>query len=171
MNLDDIRNEIDSIDTEIITLFIKRMELCGKVAQTKLDNNLPVFQKGREKDVIKKARDNAPDSLKCGAELLISDIMDISKILQQRIIDANSVVSDKEYKRYTIYLAYPQDESDIRRIFGKIAAAGSDILSAETTESGIILKISCCDTAENTMSLINLLKNEYSECKILSRES
>ena len=52
MDLKDLRDEIDQIDKEILGLFVKRMEVVKKVAEFKKQNNLPVLQGGREKEVI-----------------------------------------------------------------------------------------------------------------------
>lgn len=82
MNLDEIRMEIDQIDKSLIETFAKRMELCRQVAVYKQENGLPIFQSGREQDVIKKAGKRAPDALSSSAEMLMVNIMDISKHLQ-----------------------------------------------------------------------------------------
>lgn len=87
MDLNELRNNIDCIDSQILDLFEKRMELCKNVAIYKKENNLPVFQKEREAKIIEKIRDKTknPD-LKDGASALFTSIMDISKYLQQQEI-------------------------------------------------------------------------------------
>ena len=52
MDLKELRDQIDIIDSDILSLFMKRMELCRGVAEYKKQNNLPVFQGGREQQVI-----------------------------------------------------------------------------------------------------------------------
>jgi len=55
-NMDEIRNEIDSIDLQILTLFGKRLEYVKEIVKFKtdhdgivaLDRQLEVFQKRRE---------------------------------------------------------------------------------------------------------------------------
>ncbi len=83
MNLDQLRSEIDKLDSDILKLFEKRMDLCRQVALYKIENNLPVFQEGREKKIIEKVRDNSPEYLKDSAAVLFTEIMDISKSIQQ----------------------------------------------------------------------------------------
>ena len=46
--LEDFRKEIDEIDKQLIALFEKRMDEGLKVSQDEKDNNLDIFQKGRE---------------------------------------------------------------------------------------------------------------------------
>ncbi|MBQ3885784.1 MAG: chorismate mutase, partial [Ruminococcus sp.] len=52
MDLKQLRDGIDDIDSQILTLFMKRMELCKSVADYKKEHNLPIFQGGREQQVI-----------------------------------------------------------------------------------------------------------------------
>jgi len=52
--LEKLRQEIDEIDKEMTALFEKRMEIAKKIAEYKQNNNLPIFDESREKEVIKK---------------------------------------------------------------------------------------------------------------------
>ncbi|MCM1505645.1 MAG: chorismate mutase [Ruminococcus flavefaciens] len=91
MDLQELRNEIDITDKEILSLFMKRMELCKGVADYKKQNNMPVFQGGREKQVIDRIKSLTNDtSLENGTAALFTTIMDISKLLQNRkLLSAN----------------------------------------------------------------------------------
>ena len=91
MDLQQLREGIDEIDSSILELFLKRMELCCGVAEYKKQHNMPVFQGGREKQVIDRIRALTGDSeLEAGTAALFTSIMDISKILQNRRILADS---------------------------------------------------------------------------------
>lgn len=83
MNLDEIRENIDSIDKQILELFTERMELCGQVAEYKAKNSMPVFQGGREKQILDNIAAQSPTHLVSASRLLFSQIMEISKCLQQ----------------------------------------------------------------------------------------
>lgn len=90
-NLKLIRNEIDNIDSEILKLFIKRMALTKNVADYKRKNNMPIYQKGRENEVLDRISSLSPKEYEKGARLLFANIMDISKSLQNDILgDAKS---------------------------------------------------------------------------------
>ena len=52
MDLKQLRDGIDAIDSDILSLFMKRMELCRGVADYKKAHDLPVFQGGREQEVL-----------------------------------------------------------------------------------------------------------------------
>ena len=99
MNLMDIRQQIDAVDDEIMSLFIRRMSLCAEVAEYKRDNGLPVFQGGREEEIIERIRGMAPEELRDGAQCLFTGIMDISKCLQQqRLSQGGDMPSPKPFR-------------------------------------------------------------------------
>ncbi|MGL5244564.1 MAG: chorismate mutase, partial [Sarcina sp.] len=54
MDLNKCREEIDKIDKELMKLFEKRMDIVLKVANYKKENNLPIFNREREDEVILK---------------------------------------------------------------------------------------------------------------------
>lgn len=56
INLDEIRNEINSIDKELVELLEKRFNLVLKVGQYKVTRNMPIFDEAREKIVIEKCK-------------------------------------------------------------------------------------------------------------------
>lgn len=87
MNLDELRQGIDTLDQEIFDAFTKRMDLCRQVAAYKIENGLPVFQTAREDAVIEKARGRVPEELSNSAALLSRTVMDISKHLQYKQIN------------------------------------------------------------------------------------
>lgn len=88
MDLKQLRNNIDEIDGQILSLFLRRMELCRSVAEYKRVNNLPVFQGGREEEIIRRIKEQTADpNLENGTAALFTTIMDISKHLQnQRLL-------------------------------------------------------------------------------------
>lgn len=87
MDLQQLRDKIDDTDREILSLFMKRMELCKGVADYKKLHNMPVFQEGREQQVIDRIKALTGDpELENGTAALFTTIMDISKILQNRTI-------------------------------------------------------------------------------------
>lgn len=83
MELDEIRKNIDSVDSELLELFTRRMELCEQVAEYKAQNGMEIFQGGREQQVLDKIAEKSPEKLKAASRLLFSQIMEISKCLQQ----------------------------------------------------------------------------------------
>ncbi len=85
MDLQELRNEIDTIDEKLLKLFLERMALCRSVADYKKEHGMPVFQGGREQQVIDRIKAMTGDKeLENGTAALFANIMDISKILQNR---------------------------------------------------------------------------------------
>jgi len=52
--LESLRTEIDKIDTELVELFEKRMEMALKIASYKMKNDLPILNEKREAQVIER---------------------------------------------------------------------------------------------------------------------
>ncbi|MGN1411267.1 MAG: bifunctional chorismate mutase/prephenate dehydratase [Oscillospiraceae bacterium] len=85
-DLTSLRSEIDKIDDEILELFQKRMEINVGVAEYKQAHNMPIFQSGRENEIIEKVKEKSPENLQNGVESLFLQIMDIGKSIQQQTI-------------------------------------------------------------------------------------
>ncbi len=84
MNLEELRNEIDTIDDEILSLFLKRMDLSSKVADFKRENNLPTLQKGREREILTKVSEKSGLEMADYSRILFSTLMDLSKSYQNK---------------------------------------------------------------------------------------
>ncbi len=86
LNLDELREKIDGINEQIVDLFCQRMDLTTKVAQYKIENNLPVYHPKREQEVIDKVSQKAKDEYKTHCRMLFTTIMDMSKVAQEQTI-------------------------------------------------------------------------------------
>ncbi len=86
--IDDYRNKIDEIDKEITRLFEERMDVVIKVGEYKKQNNLPVFNKAREDEVIEKNIGylNNKDYAE-GLKQFFINIMNISKDLEDKEVE------------------------------------------------------------------------------------
>ena len=84
MHIDILREKIDSIDDELVRLFVERMEVAKEVAQYKKENNLPIYVPAREReklqDVSKKAGQDMNDYIRS----LYSMIFEISRSYQSK---------------------------------------------------------------------------------------
>ena len=87
------RKEINEIDREMADLFVKRMVAVKDVAEYKAENNLPIYDKKRESEVIE-----ANSRLVENAELreyykkFIRSNMELSKAYQRRILENDGVM-------------------------------------------------------------------------------
>lgn len=82
MDLNEIRMQIDDIDTQLLRLFLERMDLSKNVAAYKKKNNMPIFQGDREQQILDRISSLSPKEYRSGAQLLFTNIMDIGKSLQ-----------------------------------------------------------------------------------------
>lgn len=85
--LNDYRKEIEKIDKQMIALFEQRMDLAGKIADFKKQNNLQVLQKSREEQVIENAVANLDNKeyAQCATDFIIQ-LMRISRDFQKQQI-------------------------------------------------------------------------------------
>ncbi|MDU4603691.1 MAG: chorismate mutase [Clostridium perfringens] len=78
------REEIDRIDGELMKLFEERMNVVLDVARYKKENNMEIFHKDRENQVIEKNLSRVKNKeLLPYAEEMLHALMDISKEYQK----------------------------------------------------------------------------------------
>lgn len=86
-NLENARKIINEVDVQLAALFEKRMEAVKMVAEYKKQNNLPIFDENREKEICKKEIEYIKkDELKPYYLEFIQCLMDISKKFQRNIM-------------------------------------------------------------------------------------
>ncbi len=86
--LDELRKEIDNIDSELIILFEKRMDIVKEVIDYKLFHDLPIYQSDREQEVIQKNLEKVQNKdLKEYVTLFLENMMTLSKSYQSEIKD------------------------------------------------------------------------------------
>ncbi|MGN0594519.1 MAG: bifunctional chorismate mutase/prephenate dehydratase [Hominimerdicola sp.] len=97
MDLSELRLGINEIDKELLELFEKRMNLCFQVAEYKIENNLPVFQSAREKEILDRVSSQTSEELAGGARVFFQTLMDISKCKQYQkfFADKNEITYEK----------------------------------------------------------------------------
>ena len=87
--LEQARQTINLCDKNIAELFEQRMHAVEDVIAYKMENNLPIFDADREKEVIRRNLDNIKDEqLKTYYEDFLVQMMRISKEYQQQILDS-----------------------------------------------------------------------------------
>ena len=93
LDLEEIRSKIDQIDRKLIELIEERLEIVKEVALYKKENNMKIFDRKREEEVVYKNLSNVKnEELKHYIEIILKDIMDSSKEYQKFKIG-----SSKEY--------------------------------------------------------------------------
>ena len=96
MDLQELRREIDTIDDEILKLFLKRMEIASKVSDYKKENNLSTLQKGREREILKRISEKSGNEMVDYSRTLFTTLMDLSKNYQnKKNTEGNGELSEK----------------------------------------------------------------------------
>ena len=91
--LEEQRQKIDHIDRQIVALFEERTNVVEEVAKIKLENDIPILDSGREKQVILKVQSYLKDeslkeeSLKEELAELYTELMRISREHQKNWIE------------------------------------------------------------------------------------
>lgn len=79
MKLDELREEIDSVDNQICQLFKERMEIVNRIGQYKSSHNVPVNNSAREREVLTRISKQLPPHMEDFGRSLYRSIFDISK--------------------------------------------------------------------------------------------
>lgn len=87
MDLLDLREQIDGIDTQIVELYEKRMEVSRQVAEYKIQTGKKVFDKAREEEKLRRVKSLTHNEFNShGIEELFEQIMSMSRKLQYRML-------------------------------------------------------------------------------------
>lgn len=95
MDLKNIRNDIDAIDTQICELFKKRMNLALAVAKEKEKTNAPVINKAREKEVLLKISEEIGEPLDGYGRILFNTLFDLSRSYQNSYLGRVSDIAER----------------------------------------------------------------------------
>ena len=87
MDLTELRGQIDEIDSSIVDLYEKRMDISRQVAEYKIENGKQVFDKAREEEKIRKVKSLTHNDFNShGIEELFEQIMSMSRKLQYQLL-------------------------------------------------------------------------------------
>lgn len=84
MELNDLRNKIDAIDTELVRLFTERMDIAAQVADYKKENNLPIYVPARERAILKDVAEKAGPEMANYTRVLYSMLFELSRSYQSK---------------------------------------------------------------------------------------
>ena len=91
MELQDIRQQIDSIDTQLIELFKQRMNCAKEVGLYKKKHNTPILNEEREQEILNAIKEKGGEYGN-SAQLLFSNIMELSRGLQHDIVGSGKAL-------------------------------------------------------------------------------
>lgn len=86
--LTEVRQDLDQVDRELVTLFEKRMALCREVGRYKQAHQLPVLDAEREARVLESRSRMARDPAMAGAvRALFETLMALSRAEQAELME------------------------------------------------------------------------------------
>lgn len=94
MDLKEIRNQIDEIDSQILALFTERMKKCADVAAYKKSRSMPILNSGREQEILRKVNEQAGD-MGVYAVRLFEKMMSLSREYQSKLNDVCGLLGRK----------------------------------------------------------------------------
>lgn len=82
MELQKLREQIDSIDRELVSLFVKRMNCSAEVAEYKREHGIPVLDASRERALLSKVSELAGEDFEDYARTLYATMLSLSRSYQ-----------------------------------------------------------------------------------------
>ncbi len=95
MNIEELRKEIDTIDKELVGLFVKRMGVAAQVADYKRENGKPVLDPQRERMLLQKVSDLAGEDMESQTRILYQLILSLSRSYQSHLLGLDSTLTDR----------------------------------------------------------------------------
>jgi chorismate mutase / prephenate dehydratase len=90
--IQDIRQEINSIDDELAALFKKRIAIANEVAASKRERGVPVSDPAREREILSRVTQGADPTNEGALRLLFTTLFGISKARQRALLSGESTL-------------------------------------------------------------------------------
>lgn len=97
MDIQELRKEIDAIDTQLVQLFSARMDVAARVADYKKEHNLPIYVPSREREILQDVAQKAGPEMGNYARVLYSMLFELSRSYQSK----RNTETTPLYKRIT----------------------------------------------------------------------
>ena len=94
MEIDEIRKRINTINDEMLNLFMERMKLSEAVAEYKKEHNLPILDKTREREILAEMITKGGETYETYVYQFFNTVMNLSKARQRELLKESSKVGD-----------------------------------------------------------------------------
>lgn len=102
MDLLACRNTLDKIDSQIVELFEKRMEICGNVARSKIESGKAVLDPERERQKLESVKEMAHGEFnKQAVQALFTQLMTISRRFQYGLLAQRGQTMELGFEKVT----------------------------------------------------------------------
>lgn len=92
MDIKDYRDALDTLDAQLVDLFCKRMEICGKVAEWKQANGKPIYDRSRERDKLSAVSELSDERFASYTRCLYRSLFGYSRSYQHKLLDEPSAL-------------------------------------------------------------------------------
>lgn len=82
-NINELRKQMDDVNSRMIDLFAERMEISAQIADYKKENGLPVYDPERERAILTAVSEQAQGGLEGYARVLFQTLFDVSRSWQE----------------------------------------------------------------------------------------
>ena len=79
MNIQEIKNEIDSVNAEMLRLFIRSLELAAQYGDIKKAEGKPLYDRKTEEEIMEKAVENTPRDMQNYSIEFFRNMINLSK--------------------------------------------------------------------------------------------
>ena len=149
LDLSEIRKEIDGVNKELLSLLIKRLQLCSDVAEYKKERGLPIYVPEREKAILDWAEEAAGPEFASYARRFFEQIMALGRDYESGVMGASGsaelVATRPDALLTERMILLPLDDGDAKPVFS--------LLSDEETMNGLYL--STRETEEQAVQFIH----------------
>ncbi len=97
-DLPEVRKDLDSIDSQMIDLFLQRMRLADEVADYKAKNHLPILDREREREKLARVANSVPMEFRNYAQVLEGLLMEAARAREYEDIGTMSNVGSQIYE-------------------------------------------------------------------------
>lgn len=135
MGLDQIRSEIDGIDEELQKLFLRRMALSLRVAETKKLTGADVYVPKREQEILNARTKGVSEELEPECRAFFGQMMEISRTYQySKMTEGNELLKELPKKEKTIEIRFfcPSGSRQLSVFINAAALAGLNPEKVET---------------------------------------
>lgn len=95
MELSEIRNQLDHVDSELLRLFLERMALVDQVADIKKETHQPLYDPKREREILAKIHESSGASYASAADQFFRTLLELSRARQAAQLFIGSVAASR----------------------------------------------------------------------------
>lgn len=97
LDLNEIRKDIDAVNKEMLSLLIKRLQLCSDVADYKKARGLPIYVPEREKAILSWAEDTAGPAFAPYARRFFEQVIQLGRDYESGVMGGAENIQKKMF--------------------------------------------------------------------------